>query len=315
MSSTTAGTRIVGTGYHLPADTITNTELSHRLGVEPDWIVRRTGIRERRRAAVGETVADLAVHAGRAAITHSGVGPGAVDAVIVATSTAPTTIPSTAAAVAHRLGLRQPAAYDLNTACAGFCYAVANADALIRSGTARTILVIGADKSTDWVDYGDVSTAILFGDGAGAAVLTASRDAMVGPVTWGSIGSQGHLIGISSQSRVLEQDGRAVFRWASGLAPVAQRVCARSGLSPRELMGFVPHQANVRIIDAIARGLDLSSDAEVARDVIDCGNTIAATVPISLARLVERGVVGTGPVLLFGFGAGLSYAGQVVRLG
>jgi 3-oxoacyl-[acyl-carrier-protein] synthase III len=313
------GSKIAALGDYRPKDVISNATIAERLGVSPEWIESRTGIIERRRAAAGETVADMATAAAQCALLDLAERApqsqkSQVDTVIVATSTAEVTIPSVAAQVAANLRLGQPAAFDLNTACAGFCYALATADALIRAGTSKGVLVIGADKSTDWVDWDDRDTAILFGDGAGAAIVFPNVERAIGPVLWGSIGDQSHIIGIAPGDLVLRQDGRAVYRWAVGLGSMAREVCDLSGIDPRKLRAFIPHQANLRIIDALAKSLDLDSTA-VARDVTETGNTIAATIPIALSRMVQKGEVGSGDdVLLFGFGAGLAYAGLVVTL-
>jgi len=309
-----AGSRIAALGHYLPARVRDNAEIADRIGVDPDWIASRTGITQRHIAAPDESVVDMAAAAAHKALANAGTDPGVVDTVIVATSTAATTIPSAAAQVAARLGLSRPGAFDINTACSGFSTSLGVADGLIRSGVARNVLVVGADKSTDWLDLDDRDTVILFGDGAGAALVSASDTPMIGPMVWGSAGESSQVIVISETTKVLTQDGRAVFRWASNLAPLAAEVCAANGIEPADLAAFVPHQANLRIIDALARGLELSSTV-VATDVVDTGNTIAATVPIALSRMSERGEIPAGsPVLLFGFGAGLAYSGQVVIL-
>jgi 3-oxoacyl-[acyl-carrier-protein] synthase III len=307
------GSRIAAVGHYLPAATLDNEELGRSCGVEAEWIRSRTGIERRHIAAPGETVVDMAVAAAEKALASAGVDRSSIDTVITATSTAATTIPSAAAQVAARLELAHPAAFDLNTACAGFCYALACADSLIRSGTSTNVLVVAADKSTAWVDRAERDTAILFGDGAGAVLVTPSPTRDIGPVVWGSIGEHAEVIGISERDLMLHQDGRAVFRWAISLAPIARRACEAGGISPEGLTAFIPHQANLRIIDALAKSL-APGDAVVATDVTESGNTIAATVPIALSKLVERGhLAAGGPVLLFGFGAGLAYAGQVVN--
>jgi len=308
------GSRITALGHYLPAGVLDNTEIADRIGVDPEWITDRTGITQRHIAAPDESVVDMATAAAQKALANAGIDGAEVSTVIVATSTATTTIPSVAAQVAARLGLNRPGAFDINTACAGFCTSLGCADALIRSGVAGNVLVIGADKSSAWVDRDDRDTVVLFGDGAGAALVSASDVPMIGPLVWGSVGERSQLIVISETTKVLTQDGRSVFRWASNLSPLAAEVCARSGVQPRQLAAFVPHQANLRIIDALARGLELDTTV-VATDVVDTGNTIAATVPIALSRMVERGQIQPGrPVLLFGFGAGLAHAGQVVVL-
>jgi 3-oxoacyl-[acyl-carrier-protein] synthase-3 len=307
------GCRVASLGHHLPDTVVTTEEIAERLGVEVEWILTRTGIRQRRLADKTETVVDMATAAAAHALANLAVD-AEIDTVIVATSTAETTIPSVAAQVGSRVGLRRPAAFDVNTACAGFCYSLGLADSLIRSGASRGALVVGADKATNWLDWDDRDTAILFGDGAGAAVVLPDERRRVGEVLWGSEGDQADLIGIHPEERVLRQNGRAVFRWASGLGPIARQICARSGVLAPDLAAFVPHQANLRIIDNLAKYLNLG-EVPIARDVVDCGNTIAATIPIALSRMVERNELPDGgAVLLFGFGAGLAYAGQVVTL-
>ncbi|MDT0317183.1 beta-ketoacyl-ACP synthase 3 [Streptomyces millisiae] len=314
------GAQIASLGHYLPEAVVSTEEVAGRLGIDPEWVVARTGIRERRQAAKDETVVDLAT----AAATHALAGLDAdprfsgaaslVDTVIVATSTPESTMPSVAARVAARTGLGHPAAFDLNAACAGFCHGLATADGLVRSGTSRGVLVIGADKATAWLDWDDRDTAILFGDGAGAAVVLPHDRRAIGPVVWGSVGEESHLISIGEEDRVLRQQGRTVYRWATGLGDTVARVCERAGVEPGGLAAFVPHQANLRIVNALAKHLGVAGDA-VATDVVGSGNTIAATIPLALSRMRHRpNLANGGDVLLFGFGAGLSYAGQVVTL-
>ncbi|MTD53340.1 beta-ketoacyl-ACP synthase 3 [Amycolatopsis pithecellobii] len=308
------GARIGGLGHYRPETVLSTEKVAARLGVDPEWIISRTGIRERRVAAPGETVADMAVAAAKDALAGVAATELGIDTVIVATSTAESTIPSTATVVGARLGLDRPAAFDVSVACAGFCCALGVADSLVRVGTSKGVMVIGADKATAWVDPHDRDTAILFGDGAGAAVVLPHGERAIGPVLWGSAGAQAGLIGIDPGTRVLRQDGRAVFRWATGLTPLARQVCDRADVPPDKLAAFVPHQANLRIITALARGLGID-DRRLATDVVDTGNTIAATVPIALSRFDDSGAFSDGDrVLLFGFGAGLAYAGQVVTI-
>jgi 3-oxoacyl-[acyl-carrier-protein] synthase III len=313
-----AAARIAGLGCYRPSTVLSSDLAAAKAGVDGDWIVSRTGIRERRVAQGHESVVAMASLAAAEAIADAGLDSGSardtIDLVIVATSTAPTTIPSTAAQVAARLGLRQPAAFDLNTACAGFCHALACADSLIRAGASRGAVVVGADRSTDWLDWSDRETGPLFGDGAGAAVVLPAPRPGIGPVVWGSMGERAEAVRIAEDGHVLRQNGLAVYRWATSLAPVAREVCRRGGVAPEDLAAFVPHQANLRIIESLARQLGVG-DAVIARDVCESGNTIAATIPIALARLKKAGDLPTGrPILLFGFGAGLAYAGQIVTL-
>ena len=258
----------------------------------------------------------MAVAAGGKALAASGLAPTDVDLVIVATCTMPTPIPSAAAQVAARLGIPAPGADDLNAACAGFGYGLSTAASAVTSGAARNVLLIGAEKLSDWVDQDDRSTAIIFADGAGAAVIgpaAEAEDVGVGPVVWGSAGEDAELISIPARDKFLGQEGQAVFRWATtAMAPVAKEACRRAGIEPSDLVAFIPHQANLRIIEAIARRLG-APDVLVADDIVEAGNTSSASVPLALARMAARGEVQSGdPVLLLGFGAGLTYAGQVV---
>ncbi len=224
------------------------------------------GIASRRIAGPDETVADMATAAGGKALAASGLSAGDIDLVIVATCTAEAPIPNVAATVATRLGIAAPGAYDLNAACAGFCYALATASDAVRAGTSGHVLVIGAEKLSQWVDWTDRSTAIIFADGAGAAVVGPVTDPGaapgIGPVVWGSDGSMADKIVIRDRNAFIVQEGQAVFRWATtALHPVAKKACELAGVDPTELAAFVPHQANLRIIEAIARKLGAPAGA------------------------------------------------------
>jgi 3-oxoacyl-[acyl-carrier-protein] synthase III len=310
------GARILGLGEHQPTTVVTNADLAARMDTTDEWIRSRVGIASRRIAGPDESVADMAVAAGGKALAASGLAPTDVDLVVVATCTMPTPIPSAAAQVASRLGIPSPGAYDLNAACAGFVYGLTTAASAVTSGAARNVLLIGAEKLSDWVDQDDRSTAIIFADGAGAAVVGPAAEAAdvgIGPVVWGSAGDSAELISIPARDKFLGQEGQAVFRWATtAMAPVAKEACRRAGIEPSDLVAFIPHQANLRIIEAIARKLG-APDVLVADDLVEAGNTSSASVPLALARMAARGQVRSGdPVLLLGFGAGLTYAGQVV---
>jgi 3-oxoacyl-[acyl-carrier-protein] synthase-3 len=310
------GARILALGEHQPAQVVTNDDLARRMDTSDEWIRSRVGIASRRVAGPDESVVDMAVVAGGKALAASGLSAADVDLVIVATCTMPSQIPTAAPQVATRLGIRAPGAYDLNAACAGFVYGLTAAASSIVAGAARHVLLIGAEKLTDWVDQHDRSTAIIFADGAGAAVLGPAASAAevgIGPVAWGSAGDRVDTIHIQDRDSFLWQEGQAVFRWATtSLAPVALEACERAGIAVTDLAAFVPHQANLRIIEAIARKLG-APDVPVATDIVDAGNTSSASIPLALARMAERGELPSGaPVLLLGFGAGLTYAGQVV---
>ena len=312
------GAKILAFGGYQPDRVVTNDDLVKIVDTSDEWIRSRVGIESRRVAAADETVADMAEAAGAKALAASGLTPAAIDLVIVATCSPEVPLPNVAAVVAYRLGIVAPGAYDLNAACAGFCYALATASDSIRAGSARHALVIGAEKMTDWLDWNDRSTCIIFADGAGAAVLGPTADgepAGIGPVVWGSAGEQAEKITIPSRTGAIRQDGQAVFRWATtALHPVALEACARAGVTPAEISAFIPHQANLRIIEAIARKLGIPRE-RLADDITHAGNTSSASIPLALSRLAEQGRLQPGtPALLLGFGAGLSYAAQVVTV-
>src|SRR5262252_6577451 len=242
------GSRILAFGGYQPPNVLTNETLAGTVDTSDEWIRSRVGIESRRLASPDETVADMAVAAGGKALAASGLSAGDIDLVIVATCTPEVMIPNTAASVATRLGIMAPGAYDLNAACAGFCYALGTASDAVRAGSARNVLVIGAEKLSQWVDWTDRSTCIIFADGAGAAVVgpvADPADAGIGPVVWGSAGDMADKIYIPDRNGFIIQEGQAVFRWATtALHPVAKQACERAGVDPAELAEFVPHQAN-----------------------------------------------------------------------
>ncbi|GIF20954.1 3-oxoacyl-[acyl-carrier-protein] synthase-3 [Actinoplanes tereljensis] len=313
----TAGSRIVAMGHYQPSRVVTNDDLASTIDTNDAWIKDRVGIAERRIAG-SETVADMATYAAEKALANSGLSAADIDMVVVATCTSIDRCPNVATRVAAKLGIAAPAAFDLNTACSGFSYAVGTADHAIRAGAARNAIVIGAEKLSDVTDWTDRSTAVLFGDAAGAAVLTGVPDGEepgVGPVLWGSAPDKGDVLKIEGWQPYIHQEGQIVFRWATtALAPFARQACEKAGVDVSELAAFVPHQANARIIDGIVKRLGLGPDVVVPKDLAVSGNTSAASIPLALSKLVERREVPAGaPVLLFGFGGGLTYAGQVVR--
>jgi 3-oxoacyl-[acyl-carrier-protein] synthase-3 len=313
------GTRVLAFGGYQPARVLTNDELAATVDTTDEWIRSRVGIASRRIAGPDESLADMATAAGGKALAASGLPASDIDLVIVATCTAETPIPNVAATVATRLGIAAPGAYDLNAACAGFCYALAAASDAVRAGTSRYTLVIGAEKLSQWVDWTDRSTCIIFADGAGAAVVgpVTEPDAApgIGPVVWGSDGGMADKICIADRNSFIHQEGQAVFRWATtALHPVALTACERAGVDPASLAAFVPHQANLRIVEAIARKIR-APQALVADDIVHAGNTSSASIPLALSRMVERGEISSGDaVLLLGFGAGISYAAQVIKV-
>jgi 3-oxoacyl-[acyl-carrier-protein] synthase-3 len=310
---TSPGARIVAFGHYQPARVVTNDELSQRVETSDEWIRDRVGIATRRIAAPEESVADMAVAAGGKALANSGLAASDIDLIIVATCSAVTPLPNVACQVAARLEVTAPGAFDLNTACSGFSYALATAQHAIMAGSSRNALVIGVEKLSDWTDWDDRTTAIIFGDGAGAAVVSASDTSGIGPVVWGSDGTRSEAIRVEHRNGAIIQEGQTVFRWATtAIAPIALEACQRAGVDPADLGAFVPHQANLRIIEAIAKKIG-ATNAVVARDIVESGNTSAASIPLALSKMIERGEVPSGsPVLLFGFGGGLTYAGQVI---
>jgi len=313
-----SGTRIVGMGHHQPVRVLTNDELAQMVDTSDEWIRQRTGI-VRRHLADDETVSDLATASAGKALAAAGLQPTDVDMVVVATFTAAERCPSVAAEVAGRLAIPAPVTFDLNNACAGFCTALATADHAIRAGAARHALVIGAEKMSDVTDWTDRTSCVLLGDGAGAAVVSATGDGeadAIGPVVWGSDPSKRQAVRLDGGWHpTFAQEGQTVFRWATTeLTGVAQEACRRVGLTPADLAAVVTHQANLRIIDALVRRLDLPEHVQVAQDVVESGNTSAASVPLALSKLVASGTLTPGsPVLLIGFGGGLSWAAQVIR--
>jgi 3-oxoacyl-[acyl-carrier-protein] synthase-3 len=297
------GSKILAFGHYQPSQVITNDDLSKVIETNDAWIRDRVGIAERRVAGT-ESVADMATAAAGKALAASGLTAADIDTVIVATCSSIDRCPN----VATR---------DINTACSGFCYGLAGADHAIRAGASRNALVIGAEKLSDVVDWTDRTTAVLFGDGAGAAVVSAvaeGEEPGIGPVVWGSAPEKGDVLKIEGWRPYIKQEGQAVFRWATtALAPYAQEILDRSGVQGKDIAAFVAHQANTRIIDGIVKRLDLPN-AIILKDLVESGNTSAASIPLALSKSIEQHQVPSGaPVLLFGFGGGLTYAGQVIR--
>ncbi|GAB3706428.1 ketoacyl-ACP synthase III [Nocardiopsis oceani] len=308
-----SGSRVLAFGGYRPETVLTNAELAARIDTTDEWIQSRVGIRERRIAGATESLVDMAVQAGDKALAAGGTAPSEINLVIVATCTMESSIPQAAAQVAARLGIPSPGAFDINSACSGFTYALAAASDFVRCGSARRVLIIGAEKMSQWIDWNDRSTCVLFADGAGAAVVGPSERIGIGPVVWGSDGASADALRIPDRNSFLQQDGRAVFRWVKSLSENARTACERAGVAPSDLTAFVPHQANLRLIELVAEQLGLR-DVVIARDVETAGNTTAASIPLALISLIEQGQVPSGGhALLFGFGAGLSYACTVIE--
>ncbi len=307
------GARLLGFGDHRPAHVVTNDDLSRVMDTNDTWIRERTGIVTRRHAAAEETVVSMGAAAAAKALAASGVEPSEVDLVLLASCSMTRPIPGGAASVGALLGTTRAGAVDVNAACAGFCYALSWAADAVRAGSARHVVVIGSERLTTWLNLTDRGTAIIFGDGAGAAVVGPSDTNTIGPVVWGSDGTKADSIRVADDAETISMDGPGVFRWATTeMASVARDACAAADLAPSDVAAFVPHQANLRIVDSLARQLGIP-EQRVARDIVDMGNTSSASIPLALTRLVAEGRVSPGdPMLLIAFGAGLTYAAQVV---
>jgi 3-oxoacyl-[acyl-carrier-protein] synthase-3 len=318
---------LLGLGAYRPSQVVTNGELVEAIDSSVEWIEQRSGIHTRRWATEDESLEAMSVAAARDALVAAGLEPQQVDCVVVATVSHLSQTPALATAVAHALGTERAAAFDISAACAGFCHGVALASDMVRAGSARHVLVIGAERLSDLTDLTDRGTAFLFADGAGAVVVGPSETPGIGPVVWGSDGSQADLIMQRQDWRdvladptptmpYLTMQGQAVFRWASfEMAKIAREALDRSGVTVDELDLFVPHQANRRITEAMARSLRLPAHVRVAHDIAEQGNTSAASIPLALDRLAADGEASSGDLaLLVAFGAGLAYAAQVVRV-
>ncbi len=318
--------RILAVGGYRGSRVVTNDEMCTMIDSTPEWIEQRTGIKERRWATDEETPLFMAVQASRKAIENSGLEPSQIDGLIISTVSHFQQSPSLAVYVAHELGLSAgPAAIDISGACAGFCYAAGLAEGMVRAGSATHVLVIGVETLSRMVNMEDRGTAFLFSDGAGAAIIGPSDVPAMGPVVWGSDGSQALTIQIEDWTRrassepgypLISMDGRSVFRWATTfIAEKTKEAIEAAGLTPDQLDVFIPHQANNRITDSMLRHLKLPESVVVSRDIVHMGNSSAASVPLAMAALLESGEATSGQTaLIIGFGAGLVYAGQVVVL-
>jgi 3-oxoacyl-[acyl-carrier-protein] synthase-3 len=319
-------TRIYSYGAARGDLVVPNEDLIGPIDSSDEWIRQRTGIITRTRASHEVSATELATEASVEAIEKSGVSPADIDLVIVATISNTQVTPSMAAVVADRVGANPAAAYDANAACAGFSYAVTQADALIRSGAARYALVIGAEKLSEFVDPTDRSISFLLGDGAGAVVIGPSETPGIGAAVWGSDGSKAASVGMNrtlTETRfdggewpTLRQDGQVVFRWAVWeMAKVAKQALEAAGVQASDLAAFIPHQANMRIIDELAKQLGLPDTVLIGRDIETTGNTSAASIPLATHRLLaEHPELSGGLALQIGFGAGLVFGAQVVVL-
>ncbi|WP_457962692.1 ketoacyl-ACP synthase III [Arthrobacter sp. D1-29] len=338
-------TRVLGIGAYRPDIIVTNDDVCQWIDSSDEWIRQRTGIVTRHRAAADVSVIDMAEGAAREALQHAGIEASQLGAVIVSTVTHPYATPSAAASLADRLGATPAPAFDISAACAGYCYGIAQGDALVRSGAANYVLVVGAEKLSDVIDNHERTISFLLGDGAGAVVIGPSDTPGIGPSVWGSDGSKWDAIGmtrsmldvrdLSASARqadesddlaiisaaqdlwpTLRQDGQTVFRWAVWeMAKVAQQALDAAGIRSEDLVAFIPHQANMRIIDEMVKKLQLPETVTVARDIADAGNTSAASIPLATHRLLqENPELSGGLALQIGFGAGLVFGAQVIVL-
>lgn len=310
------GTRVVAFGHFQPERVVTNAELEKLVNTSDEWIQRRVGIKERRWAAPEETVDVMATKAAQDVLAKANMDGSAIDTVIVATCSALDRSPNMSARVALALGMKHsPATIDVNTACSGFSHSVAMASHAIAAGASETVLVIGSEKLTDVTDFTDRTTCVLTADGAGAVILTASDEQGVGPVVWGSVPEMGDAVRIERKNNdKFAQGGQAVYRWATVELPkIAKQIIEKAGITPEDLAAIVLHQANLRIIEPLARKIG-ATNAVVATDVVYSGNTSAASIPLALSKLLEESPLPSGaPILLFAFGGGLSYAGQIIK--
>ena len=319
-------TKIYALGASRGHQVVTNDDIAGPIDSADEWIRQRTGIVTRKRADKEQSLLDMATEASLEAIQKSGIKPEEIGAVILATITFPYQTPSGASLLAEKVGAHGAAAYDISAACAGYCYGIAQADALVRAGTSKYVLVVGGEKLSDFIDPTDRSISFLLGDGAGAAIVGPSDHPGISKSVWGSDGANWDKVGMTSsildfrdgkaEWPTLIQEGQSVFRWAVWeMAKVAKQALAESGLEASDLSALVTHQANIRIIDEFAKQLELPDSVVVARDIVETGNTSAASIPLAMHRLLAEGKVKSGGYALeIGFGAGLAFAAQVVEL-
>ncbi|MBI6545963.1 MAG: ketoacyl-ACP synthase III [Cyanobacteria bacterium NC_groundwater_1444_Ag_S-0.65um_54_12] len=316
---------ISGVGYAIPERIVTNHELETILDTTDQWIVERTGIRERRFVHPGMALSDLAIPAARQAIEHAGIDPRQIGLVICATSTPDMAMPATAILIAHAIGADRAAAFDLEAACTGFAYGMVVAQQFLMSGTYSHALVVGGDVLSKFINWKDRSTAVLFGDGAGAAVLSrVTGDRGFLAVRLGADGAGSELISIPIGSRyppsaekelhTIHMRGREVYKWAIDMVPrIISEVLALAKIAPADLDHVILHQANLRIIDAVSKRLGIAQERMVI-NIDRMANTSAGTIPVALAEIVKQGRVKVGDrICMAGFGAGLTWAAVLLR--
>ncbi|WP_446665690.1 beta-ketoacyl-ACP synthase III [Flexivirga sp. B27] len=338
--------RILGVGGYRPERVVTNEEVCTWIDSSDQWIRERSGIETRRFAREDESVVDMAEQAAVPALEMAGITADQVGAIVMATISHPFQTPAAAPLLATRLGTGNVPAFDVSAACAGYCYGISLASDMVRAGSADNVLVIGVEKLSQWTYRHDRGTSFILADGAGAAVVSASDVPRIGPTVWGSEGDKWSTIqqrvgwdeirriwehveatgeepdyskfevANIAEASTMQMAGQSVFRWAVwGMAPIAQQALDKAGITADDLDAFIPHQANMRIIDAMIKQLKLPADIPVARDIAETGNTSAASIPLATERMLRQGEVPHGGLALeIGFGAGLVYAAQVVEL-
>ncbi|MCG7525723.1 ketoacyl-ACP synthase III [Streptomyces sp. OfavH-34-F] len=318
--------RIMGVGGYRPTRVVPNEVILETIDSSDEWIRSRSGIATRHWASEQETVAAMSVEAAGKAVADAGITPEQIGAVIVSTVSHFKQTPAIATEIAHKVGAGKPAAFDISAGCAGFGYGLTLAKGMIVEGSAEYVLVIGVERLSDLTDLTDRATAFLFGDGAGAVIVGPSQVPAIGPTVWGSEGDKAETIKQTvswteyrpgdAKFPAITQEGQAVFRWAVfEMAKVAQQALDAAGIAPEDLDVFIPHQANMRIIDSMVKTLKLPESVTVARDVETTGNTSAASIPLAMERLLATGQAKSGDTaLVIGFGAGLVYAATVVTL-
>jgi 3-oxoacyl-[acyl-carrier-protein] synthase III len=324
QAETIAFSKIYSLGASRGDLTVTNDDIAGPINSSDEWIRQRTGIVTRMRASKDRSLMDMAVEASNEAIQKAGIKPAEIEAVIFSTITHPYQTPSAASLLAELVGANPAPAFDISAACAGYCYGIAQADSLVRSGTAKYVLVVGGEKLSDFVDPTDRSISFLLGDGAGAAIVGPSDSPGISKSVWGSDGSKWEAVGMTGSLLdfrdgigswpTLVQEGQSVFRWAVWeMVKVAKQALEVAGVKPEELAALVTHQANERIIDEMAKQLALPESVVVARDIVTTGNTSAASIPLAMHALLAEGRIKSGDLALqIGFGAGLAYGAQVV---
>lgn len=308
------GSEIIGVGHYQPERVLTNAELTTMVETSDEWIRQRTGIETRHIAADDESATDMAIEAARMAVADSGIDPATIDLIAVASCTSEERSPNIAGLVSVALGTPSPAILDISVACSGFSHTLAVADQAIRAGAATTALVIGSEKLSLVTDWTDRTTCVLTADAAGAFVIRQSDPARISRVTWGSEPTMADAVRIDRPEYKFAQEGKTVFKWAiSKAADYARETVTKAGYELGEIEVLVTHQANLRIIEPLARQLGLDT-AIVATDVTSSGNTSAASIPLAFSKMWHNNELPADvPALLFGFGGGFAYAGQVVR--